>query len=161
MSLAGFTAPMVAQDTPLAMIVLVNAMIPLPGETPGEWWGATGQEEARRRNDEAAGRSSEFDVETHFLHDVDPAMAAAGASEQRAPSETPFGQPCDFERWPDIPIKVIVGSDDRFFPAAFQRRVARERLGVEADETAGGHLVALSNPGGLADLLHAHAVEGF
>ena len=66
-------------------------------------------------------------------------------------------QPCAFERWPDIPIKVIVGSDDRFFPADFQRRIARERLGVEADEIAGGHMVALSNPVGLARLLDAYA----
>jgi pimeloyl-ACP methyl ester carboxylesterase len=36
-SLGGFTAPMVATRVPVAMIVLVNAMIPLPGETPGAW----------------------------------------------------------------------------------------------------------------------------
>jgi pimeloyl-ACP methyl ester carboxylesterase len=155
-SLGGFTAPMVAKGTPLAMIVLVNAMIPLPGETPGEWWGNTGSEEARVQNDAAAGRAGEFDEQAHFLHDVDPAVVAAGASEQRAPSATPFGQPCEFERWPDVPVKVVVGRDDRFFPATFQRRVARERLGAEADEVAGGHLVALSNPAGLAELLHSY-----
>ena len=38
-SLAGFTAPMIRQ--PVAMIVLLNAMIPEPGETPGEWWDTT------------------------------------------------------------------------------------------------------------------------
>ena len=41
-------------------------------------------------------------------------------------------------------------------PAEFQRRVARERLGIEADEIPGGHLVALSNPAGLARQLHAY-----
>jgi pimeloyl-ACP methyl ester carboxylesterase len=155
-SLGGFTAPMVAEDTPLAMIVLVNAMIPLPGETPGDWWGATGQGEARRENDVAAGRDSEFDVDTHFLHDVDPEIVAAGASEHRDPSPTPFGQPCDFERWPEIPIKVVIGRDDRFFPAAFQRRVAGERLRIEPDEIPGGHLLALANPAGLAGLLDSY-----
>jgi pimeloyl-ACP methyl ester carboxylesterase len=158
-SLGGFSAPMVAQDTPLAMIVLVNAMIPLPGETPGAWWGNTGAEEARRQSDEAAGRSTEFDVQTHFLHDVDPAVVEAGASEQRDPSDTPFGQPCEFERWPDIPTEVVAGRDDRFFPVEFQRRVARERLGIEADVVPGGHLVALSNPAGLARQLHAYAAQ--
>jgi pimeloyl-ACP methyl ester carboxylesterase len=156
-SLGGFTAPMVAQDTPLAMIVLLNAMIPLPGETPGDWWGATGSEDARRRNDEAAGRDTKFDMNAHFLHDVDPAvLAIADEPAQRGPAETPFGQPCEFEHWPDIPIKVLVGSGDRFFPAAFQRRVAQERLGIEADELAGGHLVALSNPAELARRLDAY-----
>src|SRR5215471_18860652 len=33
-SLGGFTAPMAAARYPVAGIVLVNAMIPLPGETP-------------------------------------------------------------------------------------------------------------------------------
>jgi pimeloyl-ACP methyl ester carboxylesterase len=157
-SLGGFTASMVAADTPVSMIVLVNAMIPLPGETPGEWWGTTGSEDARRANDEAAGRSTEFDEQTHFLHDIDPAVAASGASEQRAPSPTPFGQPCAFERWPDVPIHVVVGRGDRFFPADFQRAVARDRLSIEADEIAGGHLVALSNPSGLAAQLQSYVV---
>jgi pimeloyl-ACP methyl ester carboxylesterase len=156
-SMGGFTAPMVARDTPLAMIVLLNAMIPAPGETPDDWWGNTGSEEARRQNDEAAGRSTEFDLQAHFLHDVDPAVVEAGASENREASATPFGQPCEFERWPDIPVKVLVGRDDRFFPAEFQRRVARERLGIDPDEIPGGHLVTLSNPAGLARQLDAYA----
>ncbi len=158
-SLAGFTVPVVAQRVPLRLIVLLNAMIPLPGETPGEWWDATGQEEARRQNDERAGRNPQFDLQTHFLHDVDREIAAAGAAEQREPADTPFGQPAEFERWPDIPIRVLVGRDDRFFPVEFQRRVARDRLGIDADEIAGGHLVALSNPNGLADRLVRYDAE--
>jgi pimeloyl-ACP methyl ester carboxylesterase len=152
-SLGGFTAPVVASRRPVRTVVLLNAMIPLPGETPGEWWDATGQGEARRAAAVAAGRDPEFDMERDFLHDVPPEVAASGAEEQRGPSDTPFAQPCEFERWPDVPIKVVVGSDDRFFPAQFQRRVARERLGLDTDEIPGGHLVALSNPTGLADLL--------
>ncbi len=66
----------------------------------------------------------------------------AMTADASASSWSPFGQPCAFERWPDIPIKVVVGSDDRFFPPAFQRRVAKERLGLEADEIPGGHLIA-------------------
>jgi pimeloyl-ACP methyl ester carboxylesterase len=144
---------MVAADTPLRRIVLLNAMIPLPGETPGEWWATTGQEAARIHNDEQAGRSTEFTVETHFLHDVPADVAAAGAGEQRGPADTPFGQPCAFERWPDIPITVLAGRADRMFPLEFQRRVAKERLDLEVDPIPGGHLVALSNPTGLADAL--------
>ena len=36
-SLAGFTAPLVAERASVALIVLLNAMIPLPGEPGGEW----------------------------------------------------------------------------------------------------------------------------
>lgn len=159
-SLGGFTAPMVARRTPVAMIVLLNAMIPMPGETPGDWWDNVDSAGARRAADQAAGRSGEFDLETYFLHDLpEPARAILFARPAYEPSDTPFGQPCDFERWPDVPIKVLVGSDDRFFPADFQRRVAKQRLSVDADELPGGHLIALSNPHGLADRLERYAAE--
>jgi Alpha/beta hydrolase family len=156
-SLGGFTAPMVSR--PVAMIVLLNAMIPEPGETPGQWGDATGSGEARRAADEAAGRSGEFDAETYFLHDL-PGEARSvleAAGPPREPADTPWRQPCAFRHWPDVPIKVLIGADDRLFPAGFQRRIAKSRLGVDADEIHGGHLVALSNPVGLADRLHAYA----
>jgi hypothetical protein len=39
----------------------------------------------------------------------------------REEAETVFGEHCRFERWPDIPIHVLAGKDDRFFPIEFQR----------------------------------------
>jgi anti-sigma regulatory factor (Ser/Thr protein kinase) len=56
---------------------------------------------------------------------VPPAVAAAGASQQRPEADIAFGQPCAFRRWPDVPTTVLAGRDDRFFPLDFQRRVAR------------------------------------
>jgi hypothetical protein len=47
-SLGSFTAPMVAEALDARAVLLVNPMVPLPGETPGEWWGATGAVAARR-----------------------------------------------------------------------------------------------------------------
>ncbi|MCA4134052.1 alpha/beta fold hydrolase [Arthrobacter sp. M4] len=158
-SLGAFTVPVVAWRVPVRMIVLLNAMIPLPGETPGEWWGATGQPQARELNDKEDGRSGEFDEEVHFLHDVPPDVVAAGAGEQREPSDTPFGQPCEMERWPDVPTKVLIGQDDRFFPLDFQRSQAKERLRLVGDEIRGGHLVALSNPVELAARLDEYSRE--
>jgi pimeloyl-ACP methyl ester carboxylesterase len=49
----------------------------------------------------------------------------------------------------------LAGGDDRLFPAEFQQRVARERLGIELDVIPGGHLVALANPQLVADRLIA------
>jgi hypothetical protein len=43
--------------------------------------------------------------------------------------------------------------DDRFFPLTFQRRVTKERLGLEVDEIDGGHLPMLSRPTELAGRL--------
>ena len=61
--------------------------------------------------------------------------------------------------WPDVPTRVLAGRDDRLFPAEFQRRVARERLGLEADLIEGGHLVAWSHPRDLVDRLERYRAE--
>jgi len=158
-SMAGFTAPLVCHRIPVAMVVLLNAMIPLPGETPGAWWANTGQEAARRAKDARDGRDPDapFDLHTYFLHDAPQAVVEAlMARPEPRQADRPFGTPCTFESWPDVPTKVLTARDDRFFPAQFQRRVAEERLGISPDEIPGGHLVALSHPRELADQLVAY-----
>lgn len=151
-SLGGFTAAMVAARVPLREVVLVNAMIPKPGETPGAWWSNTGSEQARTAAAERGGYPGEFDLEVYFLHDVDPAIAAAGEPYQRPETDAVFGSVCEFERWPDA-TRAVAGADDRFFPLDFQKQVARERLGIEADVLPGGHLMALSQPQALTEYL--------
>jgi pimeloyl-ACP methyl ester carboxylesterase len=158
-SMGGFTAPLVCARVAVRMLVFVNAMIPRPGETAGAWWGNTGSTKARVEEAERSGYGTEFDVATYFLHDVPEDVARQGAAHQRPEAEIAFKQPCRFESWPAIPIHVVVGEEDRFFPREFQRRVARERLGKDVDEVPGGHLVALSNPRALADRLLAYAKE--
>jgi pimeloyl-ACP methyl ester carboxylesterase len=155
-SLAGFIAPLVCARAPVRKVVFVNAMIPKPGETAGAWWHATGAVEAREQAAVSRGYATEFDMETYFLHDVPEDVLRAGPEQPREEADTVFGEPCRFERWPDIPIHVLAGRDDRFFPIEFQRRVARDRLGKEVDELTGGHLVALSNPDGLTARLIAY-----
>ena len=44
-----------------------------------------------------------------------------------------FASPCAFDNWPAVRTRILVGRDDRFFPAEFQRRVARERLGIDME----------------------------
>jgi pimeloyl-ACP methyl ester carboxylesterase len=153
-SLGGFTVPL-AVAPPVSAIVFVNAMIPVPGETPGGWWDATGQAEARVAAAERGGYSPEFDLATYFLHDVPEAVAAEGEPYQRNEADVVFGSACDFTSLPPVPVRAAAGADDRFFPVEFQRRVARERLGVEADVLPGGHLNALSRPEPLARYLLA------
>src|SRR5262249_51508616 len=102
------------------------------------------------------GYRADFDLATYFLHDVPESVVQDGALQQREQTESIFAHACRFDAWPAVPIHVVVGKDDRFFPAAFQRRVARERLHQGVDVIPGGHLVALSNPRGLADRLLAY-----
>jgi pimeloyl-ACP methyl ester carboxylesterase len=159
-SLGGFTAPLVGQRVPLTRIVLVNAMVPTPGETAGDWWGNVGAADARVEAAQRHGYPTEFDLQTYFLHDVDPAIAAEGEPYQRAQSNTVFEAACAFAAWPAVPIQVICGADDRIFPLDLQQRLARHRLGVEPDVVPGGHLVALSQPELIADRLLRDGARG-
>jgi len=158
-SMAGFTAPLVCERLPVALIVLVAAMVPSPGEPPGEWWANTDWEAARRAQAVRDGRAPDgpFDALETFFHDVPPAVIAeAMARGERGQSGTPFEKPWPLAAWPDVPTKFLLCRDDRFFPADFQRRVVRERLGITPDEMRGGHLPALAHPKELADRLEAY-----
>jgi pimeloyl-ACP methyl ester carboxylesterase len=152
-SLGGFTAPLAAGKVPVRSLVLVNAMIPVPGETPGAWWGNTGWAEARTAAAEQGGYTTELDLAVYFLHDVPPEVAATGADQQRPEADVVFGSVCDFTTWPQVPVRVLAGADDRFFPAGFQRDLAAARLGLDADVRPGGHLIALSQPEALVRYL--------
>jgi pimeloyl-ACP methyl ester carboxylesterase len=151
-SLGGFTAPLVCERVPVRELVLINAMIPVPGENVRDWWAHTGAIEAQ---DEAAraGEYGPFDEETYFLHDVDPQVAAEGEQYRRSEADIVFGSVCGFGGWPAISIRVLAGRDDRFFPLALQRRVARDRLGIEVDVLPGGHLLPLARPRLVAEYL--------
>jgi pimeloyl-ACP methyl ester carboxylesterase len=152
-SMGGFTAPVVCARIPVRLLVLVNAMIPLPGETPGAWWDNTGWEPARIAAARAGGYPAEFDLATYFLHDVPAEVVVTGEGHNFPEADIAFGQPCAIERWPYVPTRVLAGRDDRFFPLEFQRRIAGERLGAAVDSVLGGHLVALSRPAELTDQL--------
>jgi pimeloyl-ACP methyl ester carboxylesterase len=76
-SLGGFTAPLVCDRTSVELLVLLNAMVPLPGETAGDWWSDTGQAEARARHAAAEGRSCRRVRPRTVLHDVTPTSRAA------------------------------------------------------------------------------------
>ena len=148
-SLGGFTAPLVAEELRAKLVVMVNAMTPFPGEPPGDWWGNTGWD--------GTVPETEDEVQEVFLHDVPADVAAESAGHAIPQSGTPFAQPWPLDEWPDVPARFLAGRDDRFFTLDFQRRVARERLGVDVGEIPGGHLVALSRPEELAAKLREYA----
>lgn len=158
-SMGGLTAPLVCERVPVDLLVMLNAMVPSPGESGGEWWSNTGHARARREQAERDGRdlATDEDLWDAFFHDVPPEIAAeAWARGAPRQSRTPFALPWPLPKWPDVPTRFLQGRDDRFFPVEFQRRVVRERLGITPDEMAGGHLVALSRPKELADRLEAY-----
>ena len=145
-SLGGFTAPLVCDAVAVDLVVLVAAMVPLPGEPPGEWWPNTGWIEARA--------GAPMDTMADFFHDVpDDVVAAAMARGETAQSGAPFERPYPFTAWPAVPTRFLACRDDRFFPIDLMRRVVSERLGRAPDEMDGGHLPALAHPHELVERL--------
>jgi pimeloyl-ACP methyl ester carboxylesterase len=147
-SFAGFVAPLVCDRTQVELLVLLAAMIPAPGEAPQDWWANTGY---RQEGGEAGD-----DLVATFYHDVPPELAAEALSRGRTQSDTPTREPWPLAAWPPVPTRLLLCRDDRLLPAAFMRRVARERLGIVPDEIDGGHCVALSRPQELADRLDGY-----
>jgi pimeloyl-ACP methyl ester carboxylesterase len=90
---------------------------------------------------------------------IQPVADEAMAQPPPAQSDTPFASVWPLAAWPQVPTRVLVGRDDRLFPADFQRRVAEERLGITPDEIPGGHLLALSQPQALVEQFDAYTAS--
>ena len=69
-SLGAFTAAVVCERVSVGKLVFVNAMLPVPGETAGDWWENTCAIRARIAAAESAGYRTEFDLQTYLLHDL-------------------------------------------------------------------------------------------
>ncbi len=142
-SLGAFTAPLVCERRPVALLVLVAGMIPAAGERFDAWWTQAGYEDSG--------------LDDVFYHDVPPELAAEAQRRERDEQARALREPWPLDAWPPIPTRYLVCRDDRLFTAGWARRHARERLGIEADEMPGGHYVTLSRPAELARRLDAYA----
>jgi pimeloyl-ACP methyl ester carboxylesterase len=158
-SMGAFTAPIVSARRPVELLVLLNAMIPVSGETFNTWWSNTASGSARREYHASIGlEPTEADDDAViYYHDVPAELRAeAQARTWQGQSMTPLDEPWPLSAWPDVPTRVLAGRHDRMFPLEFQRRIARERLALDVDEIDGGHMVAMSKPAELTDRLEAY-----
>jgi pimeloyl-ACP methyl ester carboxylesterase len=159
-SYGGFTAPLVADQVPVDVLVLVAGMVPAPGESPAEWWTNTGHGDAvRTQAQRDGGLTGSDDPFVAFYHDVPRSLAEEAMAQERGESDTAYNNPWPLATWPDVPTRFVLCTEDRVFPAEFMRRVVADRLDVAPDEIASGHCVALSHPTALADLLERYSVE--
>jgi pimeloyl-ACP methyl ester carboxylesterase len=149
-SFGGYTAPLVCARLPTDLLVLVTGMVPSPGESAEEMFVNTGYQQ-----DEQADPS---DLAV-FYHDVPSDLAAEALARGREQSDTPGREPWPLATWPAVPTRYLLCHNDRLFPAAWTRRVVRDRLGLTPDEIDSGHCPALSRPVELADRLEAYRVE--
>ncbi|TDK87196.1 alpha/beta fold hydrolase [Mycolicibacterium mucogenicum] len=149
-SFGGFTGALACPRVGAAELIYVSAMIPQPGECPGDWWSATGCVAAQREA-AAAGGYDVDDAVALYYNGVDPAVI--GAEIERPQSETPALKPWPAQALPQVPTRFLLFRDDRFFPEGFMRRVVADRLGIEPEAMPGGHMAMLSHPVELVDLL--------
>ena len=147
-SLGAFTAPLVCDRVDADLLVLVAGMIPAPGETPNGWFKSSGYEDFMEDHEP----KHEGDLELYY-HDVSPELGAEAMGWARAAAGGPADEPWPLDAWPDVPTRFLLCRGDRLFHADFMRGLARDRLGIDADEIDGGHTPALSRPRELADRL--------
>jgi pimeloyl-ACP methyl ester carboxylesterase len=157
-SLGGFTAPIVCDRVPVDLLVLVAAMVPVPGETGNEWWANSGYQQWVREHGDEDDDDDDDEIAV-FYQDVPPELAAEALSRGRDQADKPMIEPWPLAAWPDVPTRFLLCREDRVFPAEFFRGMVRERLGIIPDEIDGGHTPALSRPKELADRLEAYRTE--
>jgi pimeloyl-ACP methyl ester carboxylesterase len=86
-----------------------------------------------------------------------PATARAVAKRLRPMAPPPGEYP--LRDHPDVPTALVYAADDELFEPAWERFMARELLGIEPIEIAGGHFPMIEDPDALGDLLDRLARE--
>jgi len=142
-SLGGFTAPLACEELQSDGLVYLSAMIPMPGETFGDWWTNTGHDR-------------ETIPDEPYFNLVPDKLAQEATNRERDQQGAWMSGPWPGNH-PDVPTLGILCRDDLFFPRSFMRRQIRERLGIEPVEIPGGHYATLSNPDAVAAALNDFA----
>ncbi|MDR6638533.1 alpha/beta hydrolase [Paenarthrobacter nitroguajacolicus] len=142
-SLGGFTAPLACEELQSDGLVYLSAMIPMPGETFGDWWTNTGHHR-------------ETIPDEPYFNLVPDNLAQEATNRERDQQGAWMSGPWPGNH-PDVPTLGILCRDDLFFPRSFMRRQIRERLGIEPVEIPGGHYATLSNPDAVAAALNDFA----
>lgn len=158
-SLAGLTIPLVPGRRPVAGLVFIAAILPLPGEPAGAALGegALAEDFGELLADyQATGSWSLAGATAAFYHDVpEPLVSEAFAALRGQEFGVVAVEPWPIAAYPDVPMRYVACEDDRIIDPGWQVRNARERLGVEADVLPGSHSPMLTRPAELADLLLA------
>ena len=120
-SLGGFAATLAAARMAPQALVLLSAMIPAPGEPPGDWWAATGY-----------GAAVE-EAEDPFFHDVPAELAERASALERGQEAKPMEEPWPLDAWPGVPTRYPAAARRSLLPAALHApggpRAARDRAG--------------------------------
>jgi pimeloyl-ACP methyl ester carboxylesterase len=163
-SMGGLVIPIVAANRPVKQLVFLGAFLPAPGLSandqraaePVDGRVAPVAEEWTDLGDDVwmIGPNTATEL---FYHDIPAATARWATQRLRPQSYRVMAEKTPLVEWPDVPRASIVCREDRAINPDWVRDAARERLGVEAVELAGGHSPFLSRPAELAKLLDSLA----
>ena len=149
---SGMYLPLVAERWHPRRMVFVAAVVPRPGMSIVEQYRA----DPSMFNPAWVGKNSmedNFALEFVF-HDCPPErLDWALSTRVLFYAKRAMEEPCPLSAWPAVPATYIVCAEDRTITPAWQRRAAREWLGVEPVELPGGHCPHVSRPETLADVL--------
>jgi len=156
-SLGGFVIPRVALEREVGGLLYLCAGLPPRTEAehranveafsssdpPQYSWD---EQERMTMSPETAARS--------FYSDCTPDLQAWAAAKLRPQWAGAFR---DFEpiaRWPDVPVRAILTTEDAMLDCARYRALFQDRIGVTPAELPGSHSPFLSQPAALARLMH-------
>lgn len=151
-SASGMYLPLVAERWPPRRMVFLAALIPRPGLSIMDQF----RSDPSMMNPAWVGKNPMEDkVALEFtLHDCPPErLDWALSTRVLFYAKRAMEEPCPLKSWPSVPASYIACAEDRTITPAWQRRVARELLGVEPLELPGGHCPNFSRPTALADVL--------
>ena len=151
-SAGGMYLPLVADRWPPRRMVFLAAVVPRPGRSIMELFRA----DPSMFNPAWIGKNPMEDkVALEFVfHDCPPErLDWALSTRVWFYAKRAIEEPCPLSAWPAVPASYIVCAEDRTITPAWQRKAAREWLGVEPVELPGGHCPHVSRPELLGDVL--------
>jgi hypothetical protein len=158
-SLAGLVGPLVAARRPVARLILLAAIMPVPGlsadqQSASDPWVSYVPSVLELtdlgEDTMAIGPTSATEL---FFPDVAPDVASWAAGQLRPQAYRILREVTPLAAWPDVPVSSIVCRDDRAVDAGWGRAAARTRLGIEPVEIEGGHSPFLARPAELGRVI--------
>src|ERR1700687_90389 len=156
-SWGGLTIPVAASMTPALMTVYLCSVVPVPGHSFDAQHVEIGTgfrplEPAIGHPDGSASWPKAGAIEV-FYHDCDARIADDAAAHLRRQFWRVTQEVTPLREWPATRSAYILCTGDRMVSGDYGRRVARDILGIEPVEIAGGHSPFLSRPRELAEVL--------
>ena len=151
-SAGGLYLPLVVDQRPARRMVFLAAVVPRPGRSMAEMF----RSDPTMFNPAWIGQNPADDrVALDFVFHDCPAERLDWAMSTRILfyAKRAMSEPCPLQAWPAVPAAYISCAQDRTITPAWQRKVAREWLGVEPIELQTGHCPNVSQPEALADAL--------